>query len=847
MPATSTGHLRVAIPGGSTFDLTVKSLLTRTIARLSPVQRQDGQVSYSSYDSRGGVTWDVLARSYLGCGKFLADDGGYGMADGADLRFGPVIPGPRIEADYPGIPGNVKVLGTCTWNQTQFVWTDSATAATSQVFRLESGIWVDRSSGLPAFQVRCMVALGNHVAVGFGVSARYEYMVQPNVSGSWTDNGRAANEPEAYMSVATVLSNDDGAVGARAVYAVQSNTTSITGSNDAGEVFFTTDLSSASAGTLSAGSYVGEGGSASQDDFVSVAVAPDSGDIFFGKRFRLYRYDVAGVVTDAIGTRFDRKTASDDGVSSSVPENFRDPVVMPNGFMYWIVGDYDILEREPINGSFSYKSPRLYGPDTPVMNLPVLAITNIEDELLVALGTTGSGFDVTKFPAGAQLIANTITDGATYLFAGAYRLGPQNEDLGWVYHGALVKLSTMTGFMWYSSENKRLFLSASEAASSLIVLSTQDNLTTVASYTGIALILSAQGTAADTDYWYAASLLPFSGVHVPGMSATNTNAAVVAGEYWNGSAWTSLSVTDTTAVGGQTLRQAGYYSWTVPTAWIKEDLTTIAGLTAENVPPATAETTTDYYFIRFTYNNALDGSVVTSAAVQVLGTVQRVARMVPGNPLTFKMDSQVLLSPDDWTVETGKFIDLRPDVIKTARRVKGQGAGWAADDPKERIYYRVADDDDTATGFVEMAASSTYSSGFTSVANAKTGTAFPDNTEFRGIRLQIKSDDDGAIGEYTYGIVYGVQLQWLDYSDRQQQLEFAFVGSNTNVTPEGVALGEGEDSWKDYITEWQDAKTPATITLLETGYSWPMDLVDGSPVIDYLTNEIAVVAREVVA
>ena len=78
--------------------------------------------------------------------------------------------------------------------------------------------------------------------------------------------------------------------------------------------------------------------------------------------------------------------------------------------------------------------------------------------------------------------------------------------------------------------------------------------------------LDSLDTAANLNFLYVGSHLPFRGVKVD-VTNVNGTASVLTVNYWNGSAWTDITDTDGTASGGVTLAQDGDVTWTVPTDW----------------------------------------------------------------------------------------------------------------------------------------------------------------------------------------------------------------------------------------------------------------------------------------
>lgn len=80
--------------------------------------------------------------------------------------------------------------------------------------------------------------------------------------------------------------------------------------------------------------------------------------------------------------------------------------------------------------------------------------------------------------------------------------------------------------------------------------------------------LDALSTAANGDYFYVGYSEPFSGARLTMVGGeVNANAATLAGQYWTGSAWATMTIaSDGTASGGATLAQTGLVTFTLPAA-----------------------------------------------------------------------------------------------------------------------------------------------------------------------------------------------------------------------------------------------------------------------------------------
>ena len=105
---------------------------------------------------------------------------------------------------------------------------------------------------------------------------------------------------------------------------------------------------------------------------------------------------------------------------------------------------------------------------------------------------------------------------------------------------------------------------------------------------------SSLNSFATADFIYFGCDNRFRGLSVD-VTNTNGTASAATVEYWNGTAWTSITVTDTTeSPGGTPLGQDGLLSWTVPTDWVR---------TSVNSEPRTL------YWVRYKVSVALDATV----------------------------------------------------------------------------------------------------------------------------------------------------------------------------------------------------------------------------------------------
>jgi hypothetical protein len=127
--------------------------------------------------------------------------------------------------------------------------------------------------------------------------------------------------------------------------------------------------------------------------------------------------------------------------------------------------------------------------------------------------------------------------------------------------------------------------------------------------TATSLTLSSMSTAANADYLYVGSHIPFRGVNVD-VGNTNGTASVLTVKYWKtDSTWATITATDGTASAGATLAQDGNVTWTVPTDWFKARLVDTTSPRPANVVGSTAP----LYWTRWEVSVALDSSVTVLA------------------------------------------------------------------------------------------------------------------------------------------------------------------------------------------------------------------------------------------
>lgn len=162
--------------------------------------------------------------------------------------------------------------------------------------------------------------------------------------------------------------------------------------------------------------------------------------------------------------------------------------------------------------------------------------------------------------------------------------------------GGGTALTTTAGYIALPRGTQHVYLTARNFSTAvvaqfllnpyLVILRTQDTLASATDYSNVAqdgdatteVVLDAQDTAANGDYLYVGSHLPFGGVYVD-VSADSNEAngteSTLTVNYWGPAGWTSISATDGTKSGSTTLATDGGVTWTVPTGWVAASLVDI--------------------------------------------------------------------------------------------------------------------------------------------------------------------------------------------------------------------------------------------------------------------------------
>lgn len=202
-----------------------------------------------------------------------------------------------------------------------------------------------------------------------------------------------------------------------------------------------------------------------------------------------------------------------------------------------------------------------------------------------------------RIAGAASGVALTTTAAFTSLFRGTtlLRLVPRNAVTAVVVRYALNPWLTIL-------KTTDALVAASNITDGSYVL--QDN------NTSTTLTMNSFDTAANNDYLYVGSHIPFRGVRIIVGNTNSTNSALTV-KYWNGTAWTDASATDGTSATSKTLNQNGNVTWTLPSDWVTGSLQAIGDTTLF----APAELVDDeMYWTRWEVDTALDATVTITGA-----------------------------------------------------------------------------------------------------------------------------------------------------------------------------------------------------------------------------------------
>ena len=130
--------------------------------------------------------------------------------------------------------------------------------------------------------------------------------------------------------------------------------------------------------------------------------------------------------------------------------------------------------------------------------------------------------------------------------------------------------------------------------------------------TSTSVVLSSIDTAANGDFLYVGSPIPYSGTAID-VDAANGTASVITVKYRKSdNTWADISATDGTASGGASMAVDGNVTWTVPTDWISAKLRE-TGDTKLNIGLGTQ----DLFWTRWQWSAALDSSTTLDSMIAI--------------------------------------------------------------------------------------------------------------------------------------------------------------------------------------------------------------------------------------
>ena len=154
--------------------------------------------------------------------------------------------------------------------------------------------------------------------------------------------------------------------------------------------------------------------------------------------------------------------------------------------------------------------------------------------------------------------------------------------------------------------------------------------------TGTSLSLNSFSTAANSDFIYVGSHIPFRGVRVIIGNTNAGSASVLTVKYRKSdNTWADISVTDGTSSGGKTFAQTGNVTWTLPTDWIARSLVSIGDTTL--VAPAILNEP-EMYWTRWETDVVFD-STVTATGMLAMNRVTTYDEIPAGMSADFRIKS----------------------------------------------------------------------------------------------------------------------------------------------------------------------------------------------------------------
>lgn len=139
-----------------------------------------------------------------------------------------------------------------------------------------------------------------------------------------------------------------------------------------------------------------------------------------------------------------------------------------------------------------------------------------------------------------------------------------------------------------------------------------------------------------TGFIYVGARIPFSGVAIT-MGDKNDDATILTVRYWAGGSWADIEDTDGTDSGGDSMKQDGSVTWTVPTAWTKNSLSNIG----DTLPSNAQRLHEDLYWTRWEWSAALDASIDVRTMLAI-NRATTYAELLEGQTVEFKISDREL-------------------------------------------------------------------------------------------------------------------------------------------------------------------------------------------------------------
>lgn len=762
----SQGHLTITLPegnsvtgqgfssdlvptGGFTFDLYCDDISYEDQPAFRQAVLDQGEVDYQSTNPEQGVTWNILENLEQGVGGFYAgrgrfNKGTYSACDNFDAEY--LCQGPLQVNEYPGIPFGVSPVGSYNAGTNEIVWTDSAAHALFMRVRGEhfwhqiggsthyaqgTSTLMNTWQSLSNTMVKCVAHLGTRLMVGFGSGTSWVYTADYTnpVPPTWVAQPETGDDAYAHVAVNAVFETAAGVYEECIVFL-----------GDNGKLFKTANPAAAVAAALADGSTIGD---ATDDTANSITMADSNRLIFIGKDSGLYWVDAAGNVGSRYRRKFPARTTSDSG--GLAPANFRH-VTELDDYTYWLVGDYTIIEREPIDGTLTEFGLKGFGPNNPRMHLPITAMCAGPDgTLYLTVGTSSSTLlDLSVFAGGTQLMANTITAGTSYLVKGFGRAHLLKDNpAAWTWHMSMGSIAQIACSMWYAEDIQRLsvglYTDTTDRASSYLRV-TQDNFATFRNEddsvrgTGTGEV-TLMDTLANGDAILVGFPRRFTSIAFDMTTPFNNNASALTVAYSTGAGtWTTVTdMLEGTRNATAAFARDGVIQWDMPTTATAWALATYNSVSA--------------YWVRITTSALLD-NITWSSALIGYGENLRQFVVVSGNPVMKKdtgpydTSGTVKVTSQTAVFESGKFHNQMPLDIKAGLTFNAIVQNITTGSLTAK--YRTASDRTTGAGYASFSA-------YTTDALALAGSTFsysssnPVNwTEGMRVQLAIAPNSDGT-------------------------------------------------------------------------------------------------------